>query len=138
SPARRSPDLAVARLLRAVARWAPRLDGLDPRRELRVLERLGGELLVPGDAGWPVGLDDLGPVRPLALWVRGNRDLAALAERSVAVVGARACTDYGRHVTGEIAAGLAARGFTVVSGGAYGIDAAAHRRSEERRVGEEG
>lgn len=118
---------AVARLLRAVARWAPRLDGLDPRRELRVLERLGGELLVPGDAGWPVGLDDLGPVRPLALWVRGNRDLAALAERSVAVVGARACTDYGRHVTGEIAAGLAARGFTVVSGGAYGIDAAAHR-----------
>src|SRR5690606_33115384 len=73
---------AVARLLRAVARWAPRLDGLDPRRELRVLERLGGQLLVPGDAGWPVGLDDLGPVRPLALWVRGNRHLAAPPERS--------------------------------------------------------
>ena len=59
--------------------------------------------------------------------MRGSDRLAELAARSVAVVGARACTDYGRHVTGEIASGLAARGFTVVSGGAYGIDAAAHR-----------
>ncbi len=118
---------SVARLLRAVGRWAPRLDGLDPRRELRVLERLGGTLVVPGDDRWPSGLDDLGPVRPLALWVRGSAAVQDLAARSVAVVGARACTDYGRHVTGEIAAGLAARGFTVVSGGAYGIDAAAHR-----------
>jgi DNA processing protein len=117
----------VARLLRSVARWAPRLEGLDPRRELRVLERLGGALVVPGDAVWPTTLDDLGTARPLALWVRGSDRLAELAARSVAVVGARACTDYGRHVTGEIASGLAARGFTVVSGGAYGIDAAAHR-----------
>lgn len=117
----------VARLLRAVARWAPRLDGLDPRRELHVLERLDGSLVVPGDPGWPTAIDDLGAVRPLALWVRGSDHLAELAARSVAVVGARACTDYGRHVTGEIASGLAARGFTVVSGGAYGIDAAAHR-----------
>ncbi|WP_255437332.1 DNA-processing protein DprA [Cellulosimicrobium sp. TH-20] len=118
---------SVARLLRAVGRWAPRLDGLDPRRELRVLDRLGGTLVVPGDDRWPSGLDDLGPVRPLALWVRGSAGVQDLAARSVAVVGARACTDYGRHVTGEIAAGLVARGFTVVSGGAYGIDAAAHR-----------
>lgn len=117
----------VARILRAVARWAPRLDGLDPRRELRVLERLDGSLVVPDDPGWPTALDDLGAVRPLALWVRGSDRLAELAARSVAVVGARACTDYGRHVTGELASGLAARGFTVVSGGAYGIDAAAHR-----------
>ncbi|MDF9878085.1 DNA-processing protein DprA [Cellulosimicrobium cellulans] len=117
----------VARLLRAVARWAPRLDGLDPRRELHVLERLEGSLVVPGDPGWPPAIDDLGAVRPIALWVRGSDRLAELAARSVAVVGARACTDYGRHVTGEIASGLAARGFTVVSGGAYGIDAAAHR-----------
>ncbi|QJW37114.1 DNA-processing protein DprA [Cellulosimicrobium protaetiae] len=118
---------SVARLLRGVARWAPRLDGLDPRRELRVLERLGGTLVVPGDPGWPGALADLGAAVPIALWVRGAPGLAGLAARSVAVVGARACTDYGRHVTGEIASGVAARGFTVVSGGAYGIDAAAHR-----------
>jgi DNA processing protein len=117
----------VPRLLRGLARWAPRLDGLDPRRELRVLERLGGVLVVPGDAGWPTALDVLGPTRPHALWVRGAPGLERLAVRSVALVGARACTDYGRAVTGEIASGLTARGFTVVSGGAYGIDAAAHR-----------
>lgn len=129
-PPRPEPDhrsRSVSRLLRAVGRWAPRLEGLDPRRELRVLDRFGGSLVVPGDPGWPPGLDDLQAVRPLALWVRGTPDLARLAARSVAVVGARACTDYGRHVTGEIASGLAERGFTVVSGGAYGIDAAAHR-----------
>lgn len=127
APVRGARAGPVARLLRAVARWAPRLDGLDPRRELHVLERLDGSLVVPGDPGWPTAIDDLGAVRPLALWVRGSDRLAELAARSVAVVGARACTDYGRHVTGEIASGLAARGFTVVSGGAYGIDAAAHR-----------
>ncbi|MFF2267595.1 DNA-processing protein DprA [Cellulosimicrobium cellulans] len=127
APVRDPRSGPVARLLRAVARWAPRLDGLDPRRELHVLDRLDGSLVVPGDPGWPTALDDLGAVRPLALWVRGSDRLAELAARSVAVVGARACTDYGRHVTGEIASGLTARGFTVVSGGAYGIDAAAHR-----------
>lgn len=123
----RRPAAPVARVLRAVSRWAPRLDGLDPRRELRVLARLGGALVVPGDPGWPTGVDDLGVSAPLCLWVRGAPDLAALSRRSVAVVGARACTDYGRYVTGDVAAGLVGRGFTVVSGGAYGIDAAAHR-----------
>ncbi|MBD5788192.1 DNA-protecting protein DprA [Cellulosimicrobium terreum] len=122
----RRPSSAT-RLLRAVARWTPRLDGLDPRRELHVLERLGGTLVVPGDERWPVALDALATLAPLCVWVRGEADLAHLSRRSVAVVGARSCTDYGRHVTGEIAAGLATRGFTVVSGGAYGIDAAAHR-----------
>ena len=64
---------------------------------------------------------------PVALWVRGPGDLAALCERSVAVVGARAATTYGRHVAAEIAGGVADRGFTVVSGAALGIDGAAHR-----------
>lgn len=117
----------VPRLLRALGRWAPRLDGLDPRRELHVLDRLGGTFLVPGDPRWPAAVDDLGTAAPFGLWVRGAPDLAAAARRSVAVVGARACTDYGRHVTGELATGLVGHGFTVVSGGAYGIDAMAHR-----------
>ncbi|WP_251150658.1 DNA-processing protein DprA [Cellulosimicrobium sp. Marseille-Q4280] len=123
----RRPAAPVARVLRAVSRWAPRLDGMDPRRELHVLARLGGALVVPGDPGWPTGVDDLGAAAPLCLWARGVPDLATLSRRSVAVVGARACTDYGRYVTGDVATGLADRGFTVVSGGAYGIDAAAHR-----------
>ncbi|MCA5893245.1 DNA-processing protein DprA [Isoptericola sp. NEAU-Y5] len=120
-------QVARDRLCAAVARWAPRLDRLDPRRELRVLDRLDGTLLVPGDPRWPGGLRDLGPAAPFALWVRGRPDLAATVGRSVAVVGARAASAYGEHVTADLAAGLAERGFTVLSGGAYGIDAAAHR-----------
>lgn len=119
------------RLLGGLARWAPRLDGLDPRRELSVLRSLGGCLLLPGQPGWPRGADLLGDAAPFCLWFRGGRDGpadwdAALA-RSVALVGARASTDYGTRVASDLAAGLVDRRFAVVSGGAYGIDAAAHR-----------
>ncbi|MGW8568401.1 DNA-processing protein DprA [Isoptericola sp. NPDC055881] len=120
-------EVAADRLMASVARWSPRLDGLDPRRELRVLDRLEGTFLVPGDERWLPGLADLGPEEPFALWVRGDPELASLATRSVAVVGARASSAYGDQVAASMAAGLADRGFTVVSGGAYGIDAAAHR-----------
>ncbi len=118
---------ASARLARAVARWTPRLADLDPRRELRVLDSLGGTLLTPADPRWPHGLDSLELAAPLCLWVRGDPELAHRATRSVAVVGARAATAYGSQIAGELAAGLADRHITVVSGGAYGIDAAAHR-----------
>ncbi len=111
----------------AVARWSPRLDGLDPRPDLEVLARLGGRLLVPGRAGWPPGLDDLREAAPVCLWVRGDVDLRAAARRSVSVVGARAATAYGERVAVDLAHGLVARGATTVSGGAYGIDAAVHR-----------
>ncbi len=68
-------------------------------------------------------------VPPLGLWVRGFARLDLLVERSVALVGSRASTAYGEHVTGELAHGLSSRGWTTVSGGAFGIDAAAHRGS---------
>ncbi len=122
-----TPRGARERLAAAVGRWVPRLENLDPRRELHVLARHGGALLTPDDPRWPGALGDLGPAAPFALWVRGQHDLAALATRSVAVVGARAATSYGEHVATRLATGLVERGFTVVSGGAYGIDAAAHR-----------
>lgn len=64
---------------------------------------------------------------PLCVWVRGTASLAAVARRSVAMVGARASTAYGNHIAMEFAYGLAERGWCVVSGGAYGIDAQAHR-----------
>jgi DNA processing protein len=104
-----------------------RLPGVDPRRDLDRVRSLGGRLVCPGDAEWPSQLDDLGPARPLCLWVRGAGSLRLLALRSVAVVGARACTEYGAHAATEIAAQLARAGWVVVSGAAYGIDAAAHR-----------
>ena len=98
-------------------------------------EAAGVRYVVPGQEEWPVGLDDLtglAPVQrrggvPLGLWLRGPGHLAALVERSVAVVGSRAATAYGNGVAADLGADLADAGVTVVSGGAFGIDAAAHR-----------
>ncbi|AIS00787.1 DNA-processing protein DprA [Streptomyces glaucescens] len=99
----------------------------EPERDLDVARAAGVRFLSPGDGEWPRQLDDLGHARPLGLWVRGRASLRMWALRSVAVVGARACTEYGAHMAAELAAGLAERGWVVVSGGAYGVDGAAHR-----------
>ncbi|MGV8967588.1 MAG: DNA-processing protein DprA [Cellulomonas sp.] len=120
-------DPARRRLAAGLARWAPRLEGLEPLRELGVLARLGGVVVHPGIAGWPVALDDLGEAAPPCLWVRGVADLDVGLRRAVSLVGSRAATAYGEHVAADLAAGLAERRFVVVSGGAFGIDAAAHR-----------
>jgi DNA processing protein len=111
------------------ARWQARLGALDVRRDLAELERLGGRLIVPADPEWPASLDDLGDRRPFCLWARGPHPLAGpgAPERSVAVVGARASTRYGEQVAASLAAGVADQGVVVISGAAYGIDAAAHR-----------
>ncbi|MCW2637527.1 MAG: protecting protein DprA [Blastococcus sp.] len=115
--------------------------------DLRRAERCGARLVVPEDDEWPAlalhaltlavseepqdhaNQSDrtLAPVPPLALWVRGPARLDELVDRSVAVVGSRASTAYGEHVAGELGHQLGERSWTVVSGGAYGIDAAAHR-----------
>ncbi|MFE2260928.1 DNA-processing protein DprA [Streptomyces griseosporeus] len=99
----------------------------EPRRDLDIARRAGVRFVAPGDPEWPGQLDDLGDARPLGLWVRGRPSLRMWALSSVAVVGARACTEYGAHMAAALAAGLAERGWVVVSGGAYGIDGAAHR-----------
>jgi len=127
SSGRRRGPLDDARLGKAVTRWAPRLVRIEPASALAAIARLGGTVLVPGDDGWPVGLDDLGVEAPPCLWVRGAADLGVVAQDAAAVVGARAATTYGERVAFDLAAGLATRGAAVVSGGAYGIDAAAHR-----------
>nr|WP_229322508.1 DNA-processing protein DprA [Streptomyces sp. UNOC14_S4] len=100
---------------------------LDPRRDLDTVARFGGRFLCPGDREWPGQLDDLGDARPIGLWVRGEANLRLWALRSVAVVGARACTDYGSYVSATLGARLAELGWTVTSGAAYGVDGAAHR-----------
>lgn len=109
-----------------VDRFAGRLNALNLERDREVCARIGARTLVPGDREWPEALDDL-EVPPWCLWVRGPLHLAAVPTRSVAIVGARASTAYGNHVAAEIASGVGVRGFTVVSGAAFGIDAAAHR-----------
>src|SRR6266851_2930491 len=116
----------VAGLRRSLARWRAQLPAVPPDGGLAAGERHGIRLVCPGDPGWPLRLDDLGTARPYALWVRGRTDLAVSWEKSLAVVGARAATAYGTHIAAEIAADLAGRGWVIVSGAAYGIDAAAH------------
>ncbi|MFD0483315.1 DNA-processing protein DprA [Kineococcus sp. GCM10028916] len=116
-------------------RWRTRLPDVDPASDLATVRAAGGRLLVPGDDEWPQRLADLDhdgtgerPLgAPFCLWVRGPAHLREVTARSAALVGARAATAYGQHVTSELAAGVSDRGFAVVSGGAFGIDAAAHR-----------
>jgi len=104
-------------------------------RDLDNIHALGGRLVCPEDHEWPVQVDELAVVSdakdpvmpPVALWVRGPRELAAVCARSVSLVGSRAASPYGTHVAGELAYDLADRGWTVVSGGAYGIDGCGHR-----------
>jgi DNA processing protein len=113
---------------------AVRLETADPQRELEQAERRGVRFVIPGDAEWPVQLDDLAhaePVSdlggvPIGLWVRGPLRLDELTD-STAIVGSRTSTTYGEHVAREVAAGVARAGHCVVSGAAFGIDQAAHR-----------
>jgi DNA processing protein len=109
-------------------RWRVRLPDLDPVRDLATVRRLGGRLLIPGDAEWPPQLFDLAAEKqPICLWLRGPLPLAPACARSAAVVGSRAMSSYGEQVAAAMGSGCADRGITVVSGAAYGIDGAAHR-----------
>jgi DNA processing protein len=116
-----------ATVTRALQRWRVRLPSLPDAESIAALCRDEIRLVCPGDAEWPEDLDRLVSARPYALWLRGNADLAFSCMRSVSMVGSRAATGYGTHVAGEIAADLSERGWALVSGGAYGIDAAVHR-----------
>ncbi len=114
-------------LTKRLAAWHARLPDVDPTRLLADCEERGDRLVCPGDAEWPSQLSDLGNGQPYALWVRGDQDLRFACLRSVAIVGSRTASPYGVHVASEMGAELADQGWTVISGGAYGIDAAAHR-----------
>ena len=88
---------------------------------------VGSRIITPEDIEWPTQVNVLGPRTPFALWVAGAPNVRLSLLRSVAIVGARANTPYGEEIARRWSAELADRGVTVVSGGAFGIDAAAHR-----------
>ncbi|HEX5190906.1 MAG TPA: DNA-processing protein DprA [Streptosporangiaceae bacterium] len=112
---------------RAIERWRTRRAEVPTQARLATWEDAGFRIVCPGDPEWPTQLDDLGAARPVVLWLRGPADLRFSCLRSVSVVGSRAATAYGSHVATELSAELANLGWTVISGGAFGIDACAHR-----------
>ncbi|MFY9337990.1 MAG: DNA-processing protein DprA, partial [Mycobacterium sp.] len=105
--------------------------------DLETLHRRGGRLLTPDDDEWPhlafasfAGIplrDKPQGLPPLALWVMGPLRLDDIAGRAAAIVGTRVATAYGEYVAADLSAGLAEHDVAIVSGGAYGIDGAAHR-----------
>jgi DNA processing protein len=114
---------------------AERAGRVSPDAVDRLAAASKARFVVPGEAEWPDRLDDLGHAGeiqrrgglPYGLWLRGPGQLADLMRRSVAIVGSRASTAYGNGVASDLATDLVEHGVTVVSGGAFGIDASAHR-----------
>ena len=111
----------------AKQRWKPRLQFAAVTSALGTAQRLDSQILLEGDDYWPSGLAELGRAKPHALWLRGNSKVLKLADRSIAMVGSRLATSYGEYATTEIVTAAVDANLAVISGGAYGIDAIAHR-----------
>jgi DNA processing protein len=143
-------DPAIAELVQKIGAegaWAKIIEGIlgEPAAQRaagvsaddveRAAAAAAARYVVPGDEEWPGGLDDLRHAEsiqrrggePLGLWLRGPGHLAHLMTRSVAIVGSRAATAYGNGIAADLAGDLVEQGVTVLSGGAFGIDVAAHR-----------
>lgn len=139
---RRDGPVEVARRIRTGAAEGAIAARVEARRhidcaadDLDVLHRMGGRLVTADDDDWPLlafmafnGVTDRPSAHePLVLWAVGPARLDEVADRAAAIVGTRASTAYGEYVAADFAAGLANRDAAVVSGGAFGIDGAAHR-----------
>jgi len=96
-------------------------------KEISKLEKLDSRFITSKDLDYPAKLKDL-PKPPIGLYVRGSANISL---PSVAVVGTRKCSDYARNTATNLAKELARRNITIVSGGARGIDTAAHRGALE-------
>jgi len=96
---------------------------IDLIAELRNLESY---FISPADLDWPISLMDLSSP-PIGLVIKGNRGLLGGLDRSISIVGSRRPTEYGLAVSNKLAADSATAQVAVISGGAYGIDTAAHK-----------
>lgn len=114
----------------AIERWRRRSKYLQPEAALQYIEKLGGSFLIPEDPRWPSALADLEGSAPLGLWTLGNVSVPPVGS-SLAIVGSREATPYGDKATTILVEHARGIGLTVVSGGAYGIDATAHRAALE-------
>ena len=114
-------------LLTSRERWRPRLSLELVRTAIFGIKKVNGFVLTPVHKNWPAQLLDLGFHAPMALWVRGTEEALTRLENSIAIVGCRGSSSYGEYATQNIVESLVQKDITVISGGAYGIDGAAHR-----------
>lgn len=114
----------------AIERWRRRGKYLQPKAALRYIEKLGGRFLIPEDPNWPPALADLDGSVPLGLWTIGEASMPNM-ESAIAIVGSREATSYGDKATTSLVEHARGIGLTIISGGAYGIDATAHRAALE-------
>ncbi len=115
---------------KAIERWRRRITYLHPDQALEYITRLGGRFITPEDDCWPSALADLEVTEPLGLWTLGHAKIPG-AHRTLGLVGSRDATPYGEMATKMLATKARQMGITVLSGGAYGIDAQAHRHALE-------
>ena len=102
-----------------------RLANLEDIQELKyILKENSISYLSANNVNWPKSLIDLGFNMPLGLFFKGDIDL--LHQEKVSIVGTRKSSIYGNSIAGEFAFDLASIGFSVVSGGAIGIDTSSH------------
>lgn len=122
----------------AISAAAEIADPYDARAtaDLHAVAAMGGRFVTPQDPDWPAESwtsraadisEDTDPVAPLGLWTSNAKPLDELTSRAVAIVGTRAPSNYGSKIAAELADAFAARGWTVVGDGGYGIAAVAHR-----------
>ena len=105
---------------------AERLKSNSGKEVLSRITNAGAFILTPEDIDWPVSLNDLA-APPIALLIKGQRENLAHLENSISIVGTRNPTSYGVRIAGDFGVGVADHEWAVVSGGAIGIDAAAHK-----------
>jgi DNA processing protein len=112
--------------VKSLKRVSEEIKASDPKKLLTEINSCGGQFITPDDEDWPKQLDDLiSP--PIGLIIRGQREALSQMDKSVAIVGTRNPTSYGVRVAGDLAASACDHEFVVISGGAYGIDTAAHK-----------
>ncbi len=101
-----------------------KIQASNPEAEYESILATNSVFLYPGAPGWPTTLDELA-APPIGLVVKGS--VAVLTQKSLAIVGTRNPTPYGIRNAGDFAAGFVDREWAIISGGAYGIDSAAHK-----------
>ena len=112
-------------LHQARERWSARLSMRKVREAAAKMQSQDAWFITSESRHWPRRLDDLGRHAPRGLWGMGLPE--SLDKPAVSIVGSRMASAYGEYATSELVGPLSQRGYAIVSGGAYGIDAMAHR-----------